>query len=42
MEDAVLAQLLGMGFESKDIKECHRELSAQGGGTYSLQAATEW
>ena len=40
MEDAVLAQLLGMGFESEDVEACLTELSSQ--GTYSLQAATEW
>ncbi len=35
-----MAQLLGMGFASKDITACQRELSAK--GKYSLQAATEW
>jgi len=40
MEDALMAQLLGMGFGNDELAACHRELSAQ--GTYSLHTATEW
>ena len=40
-QDAMLAQLLGMGFQSEDVEE-YQMAMATSSQPFSLQAATEW
>ena len=40
-QDAMLAQLLGMGFQPEDVEE-YQMAMATSSQPFSLQAATEW
>ena len=40
-QDAMLAQLLGMGFRPEDVEEYQIAMAASS-EAFSLQAATEW
>ena len=40
-QDALLAQLLGMGFELEQIKE-YQKFMTESSRSFSLQEATEW
>ena len=40
-QDAIFAQLLGMGFDPEAIEECQIAMATTSEG-FSMQAATEW
>ena len=40
-QDAMFAQLMGMGFDPEAIKECQVAMATSPEG-FSMQAATEW
>ena len=40
-QDAMFAQLMGMGFDPEAIEECQVAMAASPEG-FSMQAATEW